>query len=118
MANERFVTIENRIFNANEGRTTITGGVEWMSRTLHTIGSANVKDIFLILDGYTKPAGTAETNLPNAFTITECYVEVVGNPPAQVLFGGSKLSDQGRRNSKLLGYKGICSINRHCTFCV
>ena len=89
MANERFVTIENRIFNANEGRTTITGGVGWMTRTLHTIGSGNVKDIFLILDGYTKPAGTAETNLPNAFTITECYVEIVGEAPVQVLFGGS-----------------------------
>lgn len=90
MANERFVTIENRVFNAQEGRTTITGGTGWFSRTLHTIGSGNVKDLFVILDGYLKSAGSAETNLANPFVIDKMTFEIVGQPLRAVTFGGNR----------------------------
>lgn len=90
MANERFVTIENRIFNAHEGRTTVTGGTGWFSRTLHTIGSGNVKDIFVILDHWIKSAGSSETNLANPFTIDKITFEIVGQPLKNITFGGNR----------------------------
>jgi lysophospholipase L1-like esterase len=100
MGNKRFVTIENRIFNGNEGRTTVTGGVGWFTRTLHTVGSAKLKNINLVTDGYIKPAGSPETDLPNAYTIDEIYVEVVGKTPVQILWGGaaSKTINPGDSN--------------------
>lgn len=89
MANERFVTIENRIFNATETRTTITGGNGWFSRTLHTIGSGNVDDICVLIDGYIKST-SPESNPANGFTITSLSFEIVGYPTVPITFGGNR----------------------------
>ncbi len=89
MANERFVTIENRIFNTTETRTTVTGGQGWFTRTLHTIGSGNVDDICLLIDGYIKST-SPESNPANGFTITSISVEIVGQPTVPITFGGNR----------------------------
>lgn len=86
----RYITIENRIANSTSGRTTSTGGIGWFTRTMHIIGGGNVKDVFSILDGWSKGAGSIESNLANAFNITKMTFEIVGEPVVPVTFGGSR----------------------------